>query len=227
MFRGLVLAACLLACACTTTNMRVAEAVERPDPGATILLIQPDVELGLLTASGLTETRADWSEAAIANLQDAIQAHLTGSEHQLQVVDPEAAMGGRSGQILRLHEAVGQSILAHDYGPYPLPTKADGFDRTLGAGAAELGRDLNADYALFVYGRGNYASSGRVVTMVALSALGVGIPLGNQQAFVSLVELETGRVIWFNTAVAGPQADMREVEGAQSLVASMFEDAPL
>ncbi len=63
--------------------------------------------------------------------------------------------------------------------------------------------------------------------MVALSVVGVGIPLGSQQAFTSLVDLRTGQVIWFNMAIAGPQADMRNPEGATSLVSSLLEDAPL
>src|SRR5690606_6236013 len=97
------------------------------------------------------------------------------------------AMTGRVGQLLRLNQAVGGSILQYSYGT-PLPTKKSGFDWTVGAGAQEVAAAYQADYALFVTGAGSYASGGRVMTAVGLSLLGVGVPLGQQQAFASLVD---------------------------------------
>jgi hypothetical protein len=63
--------------------------------------------------------------------------------------------------------------------------------------------------------------------MVGAALLGVSVPLGQQQVFASLVDLRTGRVVWFNVAVAGPQADMRSQEGAQSLCRSLLKGVPL
>jgi hypothetical protein len=228
MFRWLAIAtACVLAAACTTTDTRLAKGLGSPPAGATILLVKPDVDLALLTASGLSEARADWTQQGTVNLQSSIERALASSSHKITPVNPEDVIGGRTGQLMRLHEAVGQSIISYEYGPYRLPTKKDGFAWTLGDGAQTLAEQYHADYALFTYGHGTYASGGRIATMVALSVIGVGIPLGSQQAFVSLVDLRTGQVIWFNMAVAGPQADMRSVEGADSLVASLLTDAPL
>ncbi len=228
MFRILTIAfACVLAAACTTTDTRLAKGLGAPRSGATVLLIKPDVQLGLLTAAGLNEARADWTAEGAANLQTALETALAGSNYTIRPIDPDEAMAGRTGQLLRLHEAVGQSITQFEYGPYRLPTKADGFQWTLGEGAGSLAEAYDADYALFTYGRGTYASGGRIAAMVALSVVGVGIPLGSQQAFTSLVDLRTGQVIWFNMAIAGPQADMRNTEGATSLVTSLLKDAPL
>lgn len=227
MKRLLIIVACLMAAACTTTNSRLAAAVERPAAGATVLLVKPDIELSLLTAVGLAEPRADWTDQGVANVEAQLQRAVASSSHQFKVVDPQEAMGGRSGQLMRLHEAVGQSIIAYDYGPFKLPSKAKAFEWTIGAGAQTLGELYDADYALFTYGRGTYASGGRIATAVLASAFGVGIPLGSQQVFTSLVDLRTGRVIWFNVAVAGPSADMRNDEGAQSLIESLMKGAPL
>ena len=94
-------------------------------------------------------------------------------------------------------------------------------------GAEVLATQYDADYALFTFARGNYASSGRVATMVVMAAFGVSVPLGNQQIFTSLVELKTGRIIWFNVGLAGPHADMRTPEGATILVNEMMKGAPL
>lgn len=227
MKRLMIVVACLLAAACTTTNTRTALSVTPPPPGATILLVKPDIELSLLTAAGLSEPRADWTEQAVTNVENALELSVASSSHTFQVVDPDDAMQGRSGQLLRLHEAVGNSILVFEYGLLPLPTHEGSFNWTLGEGAQSLAEQYDADYALFTFGRGNYASSARVATFVVMSALGVGIPLGNQQVFTSLVDLRTGRVVWFNVGVAGPSADMRNPQGAQSLVESMMKGAPL
>lgn len=223
----LVAVVCLVTAACTTTDSRVALGAGAPRTGATVLVVKPDVQLSMLTAIGMAEPRADWSTEAVGHLEAALSQTLAGSSYTTRPVDPEEALGGRSGQLLRLHEAVGSSIATFEYGAYRLPTKAGRFEWTLGEGAATLAEAYDADYALFTYGGGSYASSGRIATMVVLSAFGVGIPLGSQQAFVSLVDLRTGQVIWFNSAVAGPQADMRNPEGARSLVESLLKGAPL
>lgn len=227
MKRLLIVVACLLAAACTTTNTRTALSVTAPEAGATILLVKPDVELALLTTVGLSETRADWTEQGTTNLAAALQASVESSSHTFREVDPVTATDGRAAQLLRLHEAVGNSILVYDYGLLPLPTKEGRFDWTLGEGAQTLAEQYGADYALFTFARGNYASAGRAAAFVVGAAFGVGIPMGGQQAFVSLVDLRTGRVIWFNVATAGPDADMRNPEGARTLIDSMMTGAPL
>ncbi|MDP1989187.1 MAG: hypothetical protein Q8K44_18310 [Phenylobacterium sp.] len=157
-----------------------------------MLLMQPDVQLGLLTASGITEPRADWSQAGQSNLAQEIQAQLSTRSHTLKVSDPDSLMEGRQGQLLRLHQAVGESVLMFNYGPFRLPTKP-GFDWTLGSGTQTIAAAQEADYALFVRGQGSYASGARVATAVGMSLLGVAVPLGEQRVFASLVDLRTGR----------------------------------
>jgi hypothetical protein len=220
-------AACLMLAACTTTNVKSAAGLPTAPPqNAKVLLAQPDIELKLLTASGLLEPRADWTASARANMQAAVEATLQGKAHKLTVLDPATAMEGREGQVLRLNGAVGNSILAYGmYGP-GLPSKT-GFDWTLGEGAQLLAAKYGTDYALFVYGRGSYSSGGRVAMMIGAAALGVSIPMGGQQAFASLVELKTGKVVWFNQAIASPAADMRSPEGAKVLTESLLTGLPL
>lgn len=222
-----VMLACACLAACTTTNTKVAfNNPAKPPAGARVLLLQPDIELSVLTAAGLQEPRADWSTTARDNLSADIEAAMKSRAHAFKTVDPNAAMSGRNGQLLRLHGAVGNSILMFNYGVYALPTKKL-FDWTLGPGAQALAESQDADYALFVTGRGSYASGGRVATAIGLSLLGVGVPLGGQTVFASLVDLRTGQVVWFNVATAGPSADMREDKGSDLLVASLLKDLPL
>ena len=223
-----IVSACVLFAGCTTTNTRVAvQDGAKPAAGAQILMLQPDVQLAVLTAAGIEEARADWSKQAQANLVRELETQLKGRAHGLKTIAVDEAMDGRSGQLLRLNVAVGQSIQAFSYGAEKLPSKPAGFDWTLGEGARVLAEEQSADYALFVNARGTYASSGRMATAFGLAMLGVAVPLGQQQILASLVDLKTGRVIWFNVATTGQNADMRESEGATSLVTSLLKNIPL
>jgi len=224
----LIAAALLCLTACTTTAVKTAApgSISTPQANAKVLLVEPDVQLSVLTAAGLQEARQDWSKQGHDNLSASVKAALQTRAHKFDVLDPEASRDGRAGQVLRLHDAVGQSIMAFSYG-LKLPNKRGAFDWTLGDGAEEIGRAHQADYALFITGRGSYSSAGRKAMFVAFAALGVGIPLGQQTVFASLVDLHTGQVVWFNVALAGPAADMRTGEGAASLAESLLKGAPL
>jgi hypothetical protein len=229
MFKRFAAAAlvCVLLAACTTTSVKMSTGITKPAPGARILLLEPDISLSMLTTIGGVEPRADWSQQAQTNMTSAIEAALKSKSHAFKRAPADASASGQVGQLFRLHEAVGQSILMISYGPFAMPTKAGEFDWTLGEGAQALGRTYEADYALFVFGRGTHATGGRVAAAVGMSLLGVSVPLGQQQVFASLVELKTGRVVWFGLANAGPSADMRETAGAGVMVTSLLKDLPL
>jgi len=190
------------------------------------MALQPEVQLSLLTAGGVQEPRADWSKTAQANLASEIESQLKQRSHGLKMLEADSVMEGRTGQLLRLNEAVGQSILLFGYA-IKLPSKGKEFDWTLGEGAKALGEVQGADFALFINARGTYASGGRIATAIGLSMLGVSVPLGQQVVLASLVDLKTGRVVWFNVAVAGPNADMRKPEGAAELTTSLLKNIPL
>ena len=174
MKRLLALAACLMLAACTTTNAKLAPSTGvSPPPGARIVIVQPDVELGLLTASGLTEPRQDWSTQGRDNLLAQYRQVLDAKSHTYTVIDAATAQGGQVGQMLRLHQAVGESILLFQMsGLYALPTHPAGtLDWTLGDGAKSLADTYHADYALFSRAAGNYASGGRVAMMTCCTDL--------------------------------------------------------
>lgn len=225
MIRHLVtFAALVLLSACAVTNTATFSGQFDPPPAnSRVLVMTPNVQLHILTAAGMPEPREDWSVAGRDNLASNIAAFVQTESHTPSALDPSTAMEGRVGQIIRLHDAVGGSLMMRA----ALPTQRDRFEWTLGEGVRELGAAHNADYALFVGAYGTYASAGRVAMMVGMSLLGVGIPLGNQIAYASLVDLRTGNIIWFNTVVAAPGQDMRDPEGATSLVQSLMKDAPL
>jgi hypothetical protein len=222
-----------LIAACTTTQTRVTKSLpEKPSAGTAILVLKPDIELSLLTASGLQEPNSQWSRDALTHVQASLNASLQGRQQRFISFDPDTIVSGRSNQILRLHDAVANSILAFNYGFVSLPTRSSSdFNWTLGPGAMELARSASsgtdAKYALITFGRGSYSSGGRWAMAIAGAALGASVPMGGQQIYASLIELSTGKVVWFNVATAGPQDDMRKAEGAQGLITTLMKDVPL
>lgn len=219
---GLALAACT-----STTTMKTTNEVTYVQEGATILVIEPDVELSLLTAAGLQEPRADWTAGGRDNVLAAMRARLADEDHVLR--DYTLPPGDdKALQLIRLHEAVGNTILAHRVFNQPLPSKKNQFDWTLGPDVAHLAEREEADYALFLFARGSYASAGRQALAIGIAVLGGGYAgTGGQAAFASLVDLTTGDIVWFNVAQTGPGTDMRKPEGADSLVRALLKDNPL
>lgn len=221
--------------ACVQTR-QVADLQFTPPQGDyKLLVMRPDVTVGSVKAGGLTEPRADWTEAARANLVAALKAQQAGRGGRTLVLDRRDALpnvpADTIAELERLHNAVGSSIALHKFAGYELPTKRGrGLDYTLGADAVRLGQATGYDYALFMHAEDSFADSGRV----ALQVLGIAgcfigfcapnIGGGGQSAYASLVDLRTGEVVWFNVLQAGTQVagiklgDMRKPEGAAQLV---------
>jgi hypothetical protein len=131
-----------------------------------------------------------------------------------------------------LHGAVVDAILAHkyNYGGGKLPTQKTEFSYTLGPGTGQLGTVAGANYGIFVMTIDQFASGGRKAMQV-MGALGclIGACMivggGIHVAYVSLVELETGNVVWFNV-LRGSQGDVREEQGARDMVKAILATMP-
>ena len=211
--------------ACASTADRQIEALERPADDARIVVMPLDVELFELSASGFQEPKADWTEAARGHLLAAFEAEQAERHLDLDVLDEDALPAevlDALHQIQNLHGAVGQTVLLGGMG---LPTKQDGFDWTLGPEVAVLGKATGARYALFTHIRDSYSSAGRVALIVVAGMFGVGVPGGQQTGFASLVDLETGDVVWFNRLMRGA-GDLRTAGAAQETAGVLLTDFP-
>ena len=224
-----ILAGALALSACTSTR-QVADVQFTPPQGAyDLIVMRPEVSVGLLTAGGMVEPRADWTEQARTNLLAAIRAEeadwggetVVASSYEDAGVDPQLVI-----DLQELHDAVRQAIITHKYAGVPLPTKRNKFDWTLGEQAVEFGRRTGQDYALFLYAEDSFSSSGRT----ALKVLGlagcivgacVNVPGKTRLAFASLVDLKTGRIVW-NNLLTSSIGDMRTPEGATATVESLL-----
>jgi hypothetical protein len=198
-----------------------------------VLLMDPDVELGELTAGGEVEQRADWTMAAQGFIVGDIQGHF--AKAGADVVRPMAATP-REIQLNKLHGRVGRSILVHLFAQsdtnLQLPNKGDALDWTLGPGTNDLRRRYGADYALFTYVRDSYTTTGRraVQALAAFvgAATGVRPVVSNaeQTGFASLVDLRTGNIVWFNV-LRSQNGDLRTPQPAQATVDELIKGIPL
>ncbi len=203
----------------TLENENLKKTGEKPK----IILIEPDVELAQVLASGATETRADWSEAGMENTEYWIKEYFSKNDLDFDNYSiPDGEAFNRQRQIRALHRAVGISILNNQ--TVPLPTK-ENFNWTLGKGADTLGQD-GADYGLFIYLRRGYGTGGRIALSVATTVLFGAVPVVSYQfAFASLVDLETGKIVWFND-LKQTVGDLRKQEGAEKTIRALLTEFP-
>ncbi len=222
-----VIAAALLLSACGTTQTKVTtnEFVAKPD--AITLIYTPNVELSVLMATGLTETRADWSTSGQENITNSLKTALANRSGGIIVRDRNETQTARQVQLVKLTDAVLQTSLQYDYYGRGLPTQKDQYSRSIGPGAINLAGDSGAKYSLMVLARGSYQSGGKVAMNIAMAALGGPVQFGGQNLYAALIDLETGDIVWSNLATAAPDADMRDPGGADKLVQSLLKDFPL
>ena len=193
--------------------------------GANILVMAPDLELYSISAGGVIEPKADWTEAAQRYLQAGLEVKI--SEFSLNPQFLSEQDSDTFADISSLHAAVARSISLHHMtgGNFRLPTKNDQLDWSLGEAVLPIHEKLGADYALFVWVRDSYASAERVATMVALAFLGVGVGGGMQTGYASLVDLRTGQVMWFNQLLRR-SGDLREHTSAVETVTTLLTNFP-
>ena len=225
----LLFLAALLLNACAQTSHHRADGIAPQAElgrGAQVLIVEPDIELTELLTSGVQQPRADWTADATRYVTESLDAALTARGAQLTHyrVPQDPQLRDQQRQSILLHQAVGTSILLHRHFNVPLPHKGTAFDWTLGPGVRKL--DPDARYALFVLLRDSYATSNRKAVMAIGMVFGIGVSLGQQVGFASLVDLNDGRVVWFNL-LNSATGDVRNAEGAKAAVAMLLDGVPL
>ena len=125
-----------------------------PSGGSKILVMEPTADMALISAAGVREARADWTETAVQNLLTSFESQLGQHGASIIVYDPARPVDD---QTLLLAETVMGTAMT--YGPgigsynaaLTLPTKEDNFDYTLGEAVSGLRETYGTDYALFIY----------------------------------------------------------------------------
>ena len=221
-----IAASASLVAGCVSTRQVADVQFTPPEGDYSLIVMRPDVSVGSVTLGGLVEPRADWTEAARANVIAALKAQQAGRGGRTMVLETRAAAGANAelvADLERLHNAVGASIQLHKYSGQDLPTKRrQGIDWTLGQDAVRFGQSTGYDYALFMYAEDSFASTGRVLLGVLGTAgcfVGFCAPMtgGRQLAYASLVDLKSGDVVWFNV-LQSQLGDIREPAGAAQMI---------
>ena len=215
---------------CATQSFTTTEKLRRYSSETRVLLMPVDITLGEMTAGGIVEPNAQWTALAEGHVNSALREFMTTRNAKLVPYEPpdgESDTSHLHQQMIKLHTAIGRSILVHQYQtPLQLPTKKDKFEWSMGPDVRKLKQSLGADYGLFVYVQDSYTSGGRVVAIVLAAVLfGVGIPGGTQLGFASLVDLNTGEIVWFNR-LARSEGDLRKPDPAKESVQALMKDFP-
>ena len=190
-----------------------------------LVILPADVELFSISAGGVREPKADWTESAVKHFKAGLdkRKELLG----VNVIDLAEKDLDEVAEINALHGAVAQSVfLHHVLSVAKLPTKAGVLDWSLGDSVKPLKAKTGADYALFVWIRDTYASSERKAAMVVMALLGVGLVGGSQVGYASLVDLNDGRIVWFND-LRRASGDLREAQSAQETVEALLKGFPV
>jgi hypothetical protein len=191
--------------------------------GATVALMPADIELFSISGGGVLEPKADWTEAAMRHFKAALLAKK--QKLGLSTVELAEKDADELAEVNTLHAAVARAIDMHHFGPLGLPTKEGKLDWSLAEAVAPVKKATGADYALFSWVRDSYASAERKAAMIGLALLGVGIPGGAQVGYASLVDLNSGQVVWFNRLMR-TSGDLREPEPAAETVEALLSAFP-
>jgi hypothetical protein len=196
--------------------------------GARVVIMPTDIELFSISAGGVLEPKADWTEAASRHFKTA----LIDKKQKLGLssIELTAQQADEADEVNALHGAVARSISIHHFGTLSLPSKDGKLDWSLGEPVQLIKKLTGADYALFSWVRDSYMSDERKAAMVAIAVLSLGrvVPTagGLQTGYASLVDLNTGRVLWFNRLARG-SGDLREADKAADTIEALLEQFPV
>jgi hypothetical protein len=228
MHKTLAAALALLALACAGTavaqSKNLAPGFASLPKGAKVAIMPTDIELFVISAGGVVEPKADWTEAASKHFKDALlkKRETLG----FSAVELSAKQAEEADEVNALHGAIARAIALHHFGNLQLPTKDGKLDWSMGDSVQPIKEATGADYALFSFVRDSYASAERKAMMVGLALLGIGISLGVQTGYASLVDLNTGRVVWFNRLLRG-SGDLREPDTADETIDALLREFPV
>ena len=239
MVRRWVLVAALAACCLPAAGQAQDRTAVRQgftlgaNSGKKIIVFRPAVRVGAQSTGGMFEPNGDWTDRARRNIDAALAARQASLGNTV-VAAPDAY--GAQAQLVQeytgLFAAMASSVIEYQFFKgNRLPTKKrdnrEGvFDWSLGEGVRQLPGAEGADYALFIFNKDAYGSTGRkLLQMAALLGPGIGVSSGEHVGYAGLVDLKTGDLLWLN-ADAQMGGDVRESDGATKRVRELLEDFP-
>ena len=221
--------ACLAMSACTLTKPSSSTGFAPPGPDRTVLMVEPEVVLGVYTMGGLLDYRESWSVEARENIVEAIRVYHQAIDTDVRLVtEPSPATQGADFEELRaLYRIVIAAAVQHTYRQH-LPSKEQQLAWTLGEAAVDLGEASGHDYLLFTHVIGLHSSPGRMAMQTAgwiacaATSICLAAPGGHRFAVAALFDLSTGELVWVNY-LSSEDLNPRKEGDAYSLVRSLFK----
>ena len=222
--RALVAFAMLALAACQTTG-DPPPTLERGANGVTeIAMVEPSVELGVLTAGGVFETRADWTEKGLKAITEAFESEgkkrnldiKTLDANGLSLEDQRAVEAAR-----KIHRRVSAAKSYHQL--VPLPTAGKTYRARMGKSTvAPLTKLTDGRYVAMLSVRDSYATGGRAAVMFAAAVLfGAPVQGGQTTGYLSLIDLNTGNITWQTNLPR--HSELRTPEGARAMVNAVLD----
>ena len=192
-----------------------------------LVFLPPNISVNELSAGGIAQEDPEWSRQAKEAMTRAVLDFFAENKATAIVSMPE--LSPQEQASVHEHLLLYDVVAAHAYTATRVPAmgwghKIENFDYSIGKGLRFLKEKSSADAGLFIIGA-DYVSTGGRKAMVAMGALlGVGIPIGNANLQVGIVDLETGTVLWFNNLQALASRDLRNYEDSRYIIGEMFKD---
>jgi hypothetical protein len=204
-----------------------------PNSGKRILVFRPKISVGAQSTGGMFEPNAEWTDRARRQIVAALHKRQADLGNVVLIApDSDGDDALLVEEYSSLFDAVSQAVVEYQlFRGNRLPTKKrdnkEGvFDWSLGEGVRALPGAMDADYALFLYNRDAFGSTGRkLLQMVALLGPGLSVKSGEHKGAAGLVDLRTGDLLWLNADFA-MGGDPRDPAGADKRVAQLLEDFP-
>jgi hypothetical protein len=204
-----------------------------PNSGKKILVFRPRISVGAQSTGGMFEPNAEWTDQAHRQIVAALHKRQADLGNVVLIApDSDGDDALLVEEYSSLFDAVSQAVVEYQlFRGNRLPTKKrdnkEGvFDWSLGEGVRALPGAMDADYALFLYNRDAFGSTGRkLLQMVALLGPGLSVKSGEHKGAAGLVDLRTGDLLWLNADFA-MGGDPRDPAGAEKRVAQLLEDFP-
>jgi hypothetical protein len=185
-----------------------------PFTGRAILILPIRVEVSETQPSGFSLLKAEWTRDAQRYVRAALDRVLAG--HQPPLLDYQAPADPerqeRHAQVLLVQRLLQATIVMHRYTDgFALPTRPR-FEWSLGPGASLLGDGVEAQDAMFLDLK-EHRPSRHFVNIAGLANTYTGS--------VTIVDLATGDVRWFNHEKAG---DLTTATSTLATVKRLFRD---
>src|SRR5574341_961699 len=187
----------------------------------------------------ILKLRDDWSNQARENIMKALVDVLKGKNAEIKTLTlDKEEMQKKMDNLCR---AVDRCI---DLSTHPFPEKEKNFDYSVGS----IENILNAygvDALIFVYGRYEIASAGRIAAtsarivlapiwvpfLVLMGLVDEGtfkslIPETGQKSMIILLVDRSGTILWYNAILNGGGYDLRNPKSASSLVQKVLSSFP-